>query len=104
MTDGDEVTPAASDPFYRGTIKRLFGGSGMGMVLSDSGREIPFAAAHVLVTGAVRRVDDLREGMRVGFDVGWTSHGLRVTLLHIEPEDPKPEAARDRGAPDSGAA
>jgi hypothetical protein len=95
MTDADDVAPVASDRFYRGTIKRLFGGSAMGMVLSDSGREITFAAAHVIVTGAVQRFDGLREGMRVGFDVGWTSHGLRVTLLHIEP---KPEAAGGRGA------
>ncbi|MEO8751970.1 MAG: hypothetical protein ABI624_04755 [Casimicrobiaceae bacterium] len=91
MMDGDAVDPAAAERFYRGTIKRLFGGAGMGMVLSDTGREIPFAAAHVIITGAVRSFDGLREGMRTGFDVGWTSNGLRVTLLHV---DANPRVAR----------
>jgi hypothetical protein len=68
--------------FYGGTIKKLFAGTGMGVVRSASGREIPFAAAHVILAGPVRRFEDLREGMAVGFDVGWTSKGLRVTILH----------------------
>ena len=49
---------------------------------SATGREIPFAAVHVIVTGPINRFEDLREGMTIGFDVGWTSKGLRVTVLH----------------------
>jgi hypothetical protein len=30
-----------------------------------------------------RRIEDLVEGMEVGFDVGWTSRGLRVTKIKI---------------------
>jgi hypothetical protein len=30
-----------------------------------------------------RRIEDLIEGMEVGFDVGWTSRGLRVTKIKI---------------------
>jgi hypothetical protein len=40
--------------------------------------------AYVTLLGAPRH--DLRflfEGMRVGFDVGWTSHGLRVTVIKV---------------------
>lgn len=74
------VAPPA-DRFYAGTIKKLFPGAGMGVVRSASGREVPFAAAHVILTGPIRRFEDLREGMPVGFDVGWTSKGLRVTVL-----------------------
>ena len=29
------------------------------------------------------RIEDLTEGMEVGFDVGWTSRGLRVTKIKI---------------------
>ena len=32
-----------------------------------------------------RKFEELREGMVVGFDVGWTSKGLRVTVLRAEP-------------------
>jgi hypothetical protein len=67
--------------FYRGTIERLFRGSQVGVVRSASGREIPFEFLHVSMVGPLRRYDDLREGMQVGFDVGWTSSGLRVTVL-----------------------
>ncbi len=77
--------PDSGDRFYAGIISKLFPGAGMGIVLADSGREIPFAAAHVVVTGEAKRFDDLRPGMRVGFDVGWTSRGLRVTTLHVRP-------------------
>jgi hypothetical protein len=91
MDDSDDSQSGdatRADRFYAGTIKKLFPGAGMGVVRSASGRETPFAAAHVIVTGAVRRFDDLREGMAVGFDVGWTSKGLRITVLHIgEPGD-----------------
>lgn len=73
---------ARTDRFYAGIIKKLFPGAGMGLVRSATGRETPFAAMHVILTGTVRRFEDLREGMAVGFDVGWTSKGLRVTVLH----------------------
>lgn len=82
----DDESAERGDKFYAGIISRLFAGAGMGIVLADSGREIPFAAAHVVVTGSARRFEDLREGMRVGFDVGWTSKGLRVTTLHVRPQ------------------
>lgn len=88
MSDGERDgadAPAGSDRFYPGVIKKLFAGAGMGVVRSASGREIPFAAAHVILVGAIRRFEDLREGMTVGFDVGWTSKGLRVTVLRAEP-------------------
>jgi hypothetical protein len=80
--------------FYLGTIRKLFPSAGLGMVRSDSGREIPFAAMHVVIAGTVRRFDQLREGMRVGFDVGWTSRGLRVTVLDVRAaEPPRPDPA-----------
>ena len=85
MADAPDDRSGVADRFYGGTIKKLFAGAGMGVVRSATGREIPFAAAHVILTGGVRRFEDLREGMAVGFDVGWTSKGLRVTFLHTEP-------------------
>jgi len=54
------------------------------VIRSDTGREVPFTFAFVTLIGAPRH--DLRylcEGMRVGFDVGWTSKGLRVTVIKI---------------------
>jgi hypothetical protein len=87
MADAPEQS---GERFYLGTIRKLFAGAGLGMVRSDSGREIPFAAPHVVIGGAVHRFDELREGMRVGFDVSWTSRGLRVTVLDVRPSELPP--------------
>jgi hypothetical protein len=69
------------DKFYRGTIERLFPGSQMGTIRSGNGREITFEFAYVTMVGPIRRFEELSVGMRVGFDVGWTSNGLRVTVI-----------------------
>ncbi len=49
---------------------------------TGSGREVRFTAPFVEILDG-RRIEDLVEGMEVGFDVGWTSHGLRVTKIKI---------------------
>jgi hypothetical protein len=69
--------------YYQGRIRRLFRGSETGVVRSATGREIPFEFQHVVMYGPVRDFADLREGLAVGFDVGWTSRGLRVTALRV---------------------
>jgi len=72
-----------ADKFYRGRIIKLHRGGARGMLRSASGRDIPFLFAFVTVVGTHRRLEDLREGMEVGYDVSWTSHGLRVSVIQI---------------------
>lgn len=86
MSDADVPGQAgegqeSADKFYHGRIEKLFRGSRMGVVRSGNGREIRFEFLHLTMVGPLRRFEDLREGMPVGFDVGWTSKGLRVTVL-----------------------
>jgi cold shock CspA family protein len=71
------------DKYYRGTVQKLQRGAEHGQILAASGREIPFTFAHVTMVGTHRRFEDLREGMEVGFDVSWTSRGLRVSVIRI---------------------
>src|SRR2546426_11414386 len=75
-----------SDRFYHGVIHKIFRGKQWGLLRAGSGREIPFEFAYVTLLGGYRRCDELREGMHVGYDVGWTSRGLRVTV--IRPNQP----------------
>jgi hypothetical protein len=77
-----EAAPV-EDRFYQGIIARVNWGHETGVVLSRNGREIEFEFPFVTMIGDYRRVESLRTGMRVGFDVGWTSRGLRVTTLKI---------------------
>jgi hypothetical protein len=89
---GDDVSepPASagpeSAPYYRGTVTRVYYGSETGTIRSDSsGREYRFRWPHVDIRGPIPRVSGLREGMSVGFDVGWTSGGLLVTVIWSNP-------------------
>jgi hypothetical protein len=74
------------DNFYLGLIVFLDRARGRGIIRSHSGREIRFEFPFVSVIGATLGgrapgIDLLNEGESVGFDVGWTSHGLRVTTI-----------------------
>ena len=78
-------TPAQSDGrYYRGVISRIYRGSESGTLVSDAtGREYQFKSPFVEIIGPIPRIDGLREGMTVGFDLGWTSRGRRVTLIRV---------------------
>jgi len=72
------------DNFYHGVISKIFWSNETGVIHSDSGKEIPFIFAFVTLLGAPRQdINFLRPGMRVGFDVGWTSKGLRASIIKI---------------------
>lgn len=81
--DGGAGDGAPADRFYQGVVVQVDWGLESGVVRSVTGREIPFEFPFVTVMGNYRRVESLRAGMRVGFDVGWTSRGLRVTTLKV---------------------
>jgi hypothetical protein len=82
LTDG-EPTPDSKEKFYRGTVVALSRGAQRGTIRSASGRQIPFYFAHLTMLGPRRHFDDLREGVEVGYDVSWTSKGLRVSIIRI---------------------
>ena len=73
----------AGGKFYRGTVLKLSRGAQRGTIRSDSGRNIPFMFTHVTMVGPHQRFDDLHEGLEVGYDVSWTSRGLRVSVIRI---------------------
>jgi hypothetical protein len=81
------------DNFYNGMIVMLDRVRGRGIVRSYSGKEIPFRFPFVQVAGAqiggrMPGIELLNEGDSVGFDVGWTSHGLCVTAIKPAPRQP----------------
>ena len=88
MTDGpagDGPTDEVGARYYRGTITRVYYGSETGVIRSnETGREYRFKYPLVEIRGPIPRVGGLREGMEVGFDVGWTSSGLIVTVVRVD--------------------
>ena len=82
MTDGGP--DGAEQRYYRGVITRVYYGSESGTLVSDAtGREYHFKFPYVEILGPIPRVDGLRAGMAVGFDLGRTSRGQRVTVIRV---------------------
>jgi hypothetical protein len=77
------VDAPADDRFYQGRILRLHPGSRSGVVRTGSGRDIAFAVPDVQILGSTAGFAALSEGMRIGFDLGRTSRGLRVTTIRV---------------------
>jgi hypothetical protein len=79
-----EAAPLAGEPFYQGTITRVYYGSETGVLRSEAtGREYRFRAPLVEIRGPIPRIGGLREGMRVGFDLSRTSSGTVVSLIRV---------------------
>lgn len=83
MSDADDRSADAADRFYQGTILSLSAGSRSGSVRTGNGRDIPFTTRDIRILGTSKGFAALREGMRVGFDLGWTSRGVRVTTIRV---------------------
>lgn len=81
------------DLFHHGFISKLFPSNNIGLVRTESGREIPFSFQFVILLGPVSEPGDLKEGQAVGYDLGWTSSGLRVTKIKTYPEEPEKKSS-----------
>jgi hypothetical protein len=78
----DDPTPLSEEDYYHhGVIVKLFPSNNMGVVRTESGREVRFSYDLVILSGAAKTPLDLREGERIGYDLGWTSSGLRITKI-----------------------
>jgi hypothetical protein len=75
---GDSGTPPSGDYYHHGVIVKLFPSNNMGIVRTESGREVRFSYDLVILSGEAKTPLDLRQGERVGYDIGWTSAGLRI--------------------------
>ena len=79
------VLPDMKDHYHHGVVTRLFPSNNTGIVRTESGRELTFSYELVILCGEAKTPADLREGERVGYDLGWTSSGLRITKIKTYP-------------------
>ena len=89
----DTKEPLASsrgDFFHQGVITKLFPSNNTGVVRTESGRELTFSYDLVILCGEAKSPLELKVGETVGYDLGWTSNGLRITKLKTY-RDPAPE-------------
>jgi hypothetical protein len=95
LSEENQETGRPKDLFHHGTISKLFPSNNMGVVRTESGREVQFAYDLVILVGEVQKAADLREGMEVGYDLGWTSKGLRITKIKVDSPPPPPPPGGD---------
>jgi hypothetical protein len=84
----DEVTGILAhnaDLFHHGVITKLFPSNNTGIVRIESGREVFFSYEFVILTGEAKSPLHLKVGQPVGYDLGWTPSGLRVTKIKTYP-------------------
>ena len=84
-TDDEAAHIPPRDFYHHGVITKLFPSNNAGIVRTESGRELPFSFDLIVLCGEAKTVRDLHEGELVGYDVGWTSSGLRVTKIKTYP-------------------
>ncbi len=88
MASNEKASPPG-DLYHHGVITKLFPSNNTGVVRTESGRELTFSYELVILVGAARSALELTVGETVGYDLGWTSNGLRITKLKTYPKAPE---------------
>ncbi|MFH0799338.1 MAG: hypothetical protein V2A66_04055 [Pseudomonadota bacterium] len=72
-----------SDLFPKGEIASYYPQQGYGYIRTARGQSLIFRVAEMDLAGPKRHRRYIAAGCRVGYDVSWTSHGLRVSRMKI---------------------
>ncbi len=70
------------DKFSKGRVVKYFPQSKYGFIKDHRGKDLYFNIDEIRFVGETGR-EHLKEGIVVGYDVGWTSHGLHVCKIKI---------------------
>lgn len=81
----DRLVSSRGDYYHQGVITKLFPSNSTGVVQTESGRELTFSYDLVILCGEARSPLDLKVGEAIGYDLGWTSKGLRITKIRTYP-------------------
>jgi hypothetical protein len=81
VTENNPTGSDTGDLYHHGVITKLFPSNNTGIVRTESGRELPFSYELVILCGEAKTIQDLKEGDRIGYDLGWTSSGLKITKI-----------------------
>jgi hypothetical protein len=98
MSDEDKpILPLTDDLFHHGVITKLFPSNNTGIVRVESGREIFFSYEFVILTGEAKSPLSLKVGQTVGYDLGWTPSGLRITKIKTYPAGSELQQGASKG-------
>lgn len=77
-----EYRKAPDDKFSKGRIVKYFPQSKYGFIKDRRGKDVYFNVDEVRFVGSKGR-EALKEGIEVGYDVAWTSHGLHIARIKV---------------------
>jgi len=86
QVENDPLVSPRGDYYHQGVITKLFPSNNTGVVRTESGRELTFTYELVIMSGEVQSPLDLKVGESIGYDLGWTSSGLKVTKIRTYPK------------------
>jgi hypothetical protein len=86
QAEKDPLLSTRGDYYHQGVVTKLFPSNNTGVVRTESGRELTFSYELVILFGEAQSPLDLTVGESVGYDLGWTSSGLRVTKIRTYPK------------------
>jgi cold shock CspA family protein len=75
--------------YYLGRIAKYNPSTGYGFVESQKGMQIFFYADQIRLEGTQTHKSSIQPGKVVGFDVGWTDRGIRISKMKIFPDQDK---------------
>ncbi len=84
--DDQPFKSSRGDFYHQGIITKLFPSNNTGVVRTENGRELTFSYDLVILCGEAKSPLELIVGEEVGYDLGWTSSGLRITKLKTYPK------------------
>jgi|GEM_PF-2065068 len=70
------------DKFSKGRVVKYFPQSRYGFIKDRKGRDLYFNIDEIRFAGTKGR-EALKEGVVVGYDVAWTSHGLHIAKIKV---------------------
>lgn len=87
---GERITGGESAPhvdeddvFPKAEVLTFYPRQGVGTLKTDRGETFDFSLANIELVGPKGHMRYLDAGARVGYDVSWTSHGLKINRLKI---------------------
>ncbi|MBT3181301.1 MAG: hypothetical protein HN337_02195 [Deltaproteobacteria bacterium] len=79
----DSPSVEEDDLFPKGEVMSFHPKQGYGEIKNVRGELIGFRMEELEMIGPKGDAKYLSEGKRVGYDVGWTSHGMHITKIKV---------------------
>lgn len=79
----EDIEVSRDDLFPKGEITKFFDKQEYGFIKDQHGKDLYFHLNELDFVGPKNQKSFIKAGVKVGYDVSWTSHGLHVKRMKI---------------------